>query len=243
MTDLFLTTIGHTRTSPVRHSFAHTSCSWLVQPGALDARGHAPDLPWWLRHSVTFRASDHLGDPGASWLDNVTAYARRHGVDLEGGTVLALTGGRLLGHVFNPLTLYWCSGAQGAPVCVIAEVHNTYGQQHAYLLVPDSRDVATVEKEFYVSPFNDVSGTYRMHLPRPTDRLDVTVTLHRPDQRPFVATWRGHRVSTARDRLQAALRLPLSTWLVSGRIRYQGIKLWRRLPVMPRPAHQPLEDL
>ena len=47
-----------------------------------------------------------------------------------------LTHARVLGYVFNPLTVFWCHDPAGAPVCVVAEVHNTYGERHRYLLRP-----------------------------------------------------------------------------------------------------------
>lgn len=243
MTSLFLTTIGHTRTSPVRHDFEHKSCIWLVDLADVDERGRSRTLPAGLRSAVRFRSRDHLGDPTRTWLDNVARFAADHGIDLRGGTVTALTNGRTLGHVFNPITLYWCHDAEGGLACVIAEVHNTYRQRHAYLLHPDTRDVADAEKAFYVSPFNDVSGRYRMSVPQPTDRIDVTVVLHREGERPFVATWRGHRVSGAAEAARAAIRAPMAGWLVSARIRWQGIKLWRKLPILPRPAHQSQEHV
>lgn len=239
---LFLTTIRHTRTSPVRHRFEHRSCSWLVDLRDVDRRGRCRTLPALLRPMVTFRPSDHLGRPDRSWFDNVTDFAATHGeVDLSDGRIRALTNGRSLGHVFNPITLYWCHDATGELACVIAEVHNTYGQRHAYLMHPDERALAGVDKEFYVSPFNDVSGSYRMSLPEPTDRFDVTIVLHRPDEKPFVAGWRGRRAAGAADLARACCRLPTAAWMVSGRIRWQGIKLWRKLPVLPRPEHRPQE--
>lgn len=238
MTHLFLTTVAHTRTSPVRHRFEHRSCSWLIDLADVDERGRSRRLPVGLRTLVRFRSRDHLGDPRRGWFDNVARFAATHGVPLNAGSVVALTNGRTLGHVFNPITLYWCHDAEGRLACVIAEVHNTYKQRHAYLLQPDARGVADAEKAFYVSPFNDVTGRYRMSVPQPTDRLDVTVVLHRVGERPFVATWRGARVRGGLDLARAIVRLPLASRLVSARIRWHGIKLWRRLPIQPRPAHR-----
>ena len=74
---------------------------------------------------------------------------------------------RVLGYVFNPLTVYWCHRPDGTLACVVAEVHNTYRQRHAYLLPADDRGRAEVPKQFYVSPFYPVDGRYRMSLPEP----------------------------------------------------------------------------
>ena len=210
MTALFLTTIAHTRTSPVRHSFEHRSCSWLIELADGDDRGRSRTLPLGVRSMVCFRSRDHLGDPGRLWFDNVAGFAAAHGVELHGGAITALTNGRTLGHVFNPITVYWCRDAEGLLACVIAEVHNTYGQRHAYLLHPDARGRADAEKAFYVSPFNEVSGRYRMSVPQPTDHLDITVVLHRAGQRPFVATWRGRRIAGRADLVRACVRAPLA---------------------------------
>jgi len=118
---------------------------------------------------------------------------------------------------------------------VIAEVHNTYGERHAYLVRTDEHGVATATKAFYVSPFNDVSGSYTMTLPEPGETLDLTVTLHREGQAPFVAAVRGRRIPvTAAARRRAAL----TARLVPLRIRLHGLRLWARcLPVRHRPTH------
>jgi DUF1365 family protein len=144
--------------------------------------------------------------------------------------------------VFNPLTVYWCHRPDGALACVVAEVHNTYRQRHAYLL-PGVR--AEVPKQFYVSPFYPVDGRYRMSLPEPDATLALSVRLDRPDGHSFAASVRGRAVPvTARALLAAVVRYPWSTAAVSVRIRWQGVRLYLRgLPVIPRPAHQPQEGV
>ena len=53
-----------------------------------------------------------------------------------------LANARVLGHVFDPLSVFWCFDADGALVCIVAEVHNTYGERHVYLLRPDPSGTA-----------------------------------------------------------------------------------------------------
>jgi DUF1365 family protein len=121
---------------------------------------------------------------------------------------------------------------------VVAEVHNTYGGRHAYLLETDADGRARTDKEVYVSPFHEVDGSYEMRLPLPGDELRVDLTYGRPGAKPFVATVRGRRLpATRRNVVRAALRHPMATRVVALRIRIQGIRLWlRRLPVVPRPS-------
>ena len=134
-----------------------------------------PRLPRWLRPLAEFRAGDHLGDPDRSIRANVERWLAERGIDLAGGPVWMLANARVLGYVFNPLSLYWCHRIDGALACVVAEVHNTYGERHCYLLHPDDAGRASAAKEFYVSPFLTVDGHYEMSVPRPGERLAVTV--------------------------------------------------------------------
>ena len=75
---------------------------------------------------------------------------------------------RSFGHAFNPLSVFWCHDRTGALACVVAEVHNTYGERHCYLLRPDADGHAGAEKAFYVSPFFAVDGRYEMTFTDPT---------------------------------------------------------------------------
>ncbi len=231
--------ISHVRTAPLRNAFRYHGYQWLVDLDDL------PRLPRWLRPLASFRARDHLGDPRTSIRANVDGYLAGRGIDLDGGRILMLASARVLGYVFNPLTVYWCHRPDGSLECVLAEVHNTYHQRHCYLLHTDEAGRATVPKAFYVSPFYPVDGRYRMTLPEPGQRLALTIVLDRPDGQPFVASVRGTRTgATNRAVLQAAVRHPWATALVSARIRGQGLKLYGRgLRPAPRPEHRAQEGV
>ncbi|MGH3179922.1 MAG: DUF1365 domain-containing protein [Streptosporangiaceae bacterium] len=236
MSVLYEVTISHARSAPLRNVFRYRSYLWLVDLDRLPR----------VRLLAGFRARDHLGDPRASIRANLDRFLAARGVDLGGGRVTMLAHARVLGYVFNPLTVYWCHRPDGTLACVVAEVHNTYRQRHAYLL-PGGQ--AEVPKRFYVSPFYPVDGRYRMSLPEPDPqpggRLALSVRLDRPDGHSFAASVRGRAVpATRRELLHAAVCHPWSTAAVSARIRWQGVRLYRRgLPVIPRPAHQSQEGV
>ena len=101
-----------------------------------------------------------------------------------------LANARVLGYVFNPLTVYWCHRPDGELECVVAEVHNTYRERHCYLLRPDAAGRAETAKEFYVSPFLTVAGDYRMALPVP-DRAAAPVDHAAPARRHRAGGHRG----------------------------------------------------
>ncbi|MEU9194551.1 DUF1365 domain-containing protein [Streptomyces hundungensis] len=236
---LYECVVSHARTAPLRHAFQHRTYMWLIDVDDV------PVLPRVLRPLARFEARDHFGGADRSLRAGLEGFLAARGVRLDGGRVLMLAHARVLGYVFNPLTLYWCHGPQGELVAVVVEVHNTYGERHCYLLRPDARGLAVVPKEFYVSPFFPVDGTYRMRVPEPSERLDVSVQLHRGEERPFTATLRGaRRPATTGGVLAAALRHPWSTAAVSAGIRRHGLWLFlRRLPVRPRPSHRLQEGM
>lgn len=236
---LYECVVSHTRTAPVRHALRHRTYLWLID---LD---HPPRLPAALRPLARFDPRDHFGGTAPSLRAGLERFLTSRGVDLDGGRVLMLAHARVLGHVFNPLTLYWCHDRHGRQICVVAEVHNTYGERHCYLLRTDARGRAETAKEFYVSPFFPVDGAYRMRLPAPAGRLDLTVQLRRGESTPFTATVRGtRRPATARQLLATAWRHPWSTAAVSAAIRRHGIQLLLRgLPVQPRSRHRLQEGM
>jgi hypothetical protein len=230
--------VSHARSRPVRNAFTYRTGQWLVDAGDL------PDLG----PLASFRAADHLGDPRRPIAENVQRYLAGHGIDLAGGQIMMLACPRVLGCVFNPLTVYWCHRPDGSLACVIAEVHNTYQQRHCYLLETDERGRAEVPKEFYVSPFYPVDGSYRMSLPepdRPAGRLALTIVFRPPGGPPFSASIRGRgRPATLASVARISALYPVPGAAVAARIRWQGIKLYARgLRPHSRPPHAPQEGV
>jgi len=190
------------------------------------------DLP---DHGVLgrFEARDHLGDPEATIRDNVVAFLAARGVEIGTGTVLMAALPRALGYCFNPISVFWCRDESGAPAATVVEVHNTYGDRHAYLVHPDDQGRARTDKAMYVSPFHGTDGHYDLVVPEPDERLQVTVELTSDDGARFSASLVGTQTHVSpRRTASAALRGSLL-------IHTHGVWLWlRRLPVRPRPTHR-----
>jgi uncharacterized protein len=233
---LYRTEIGHTRRRPWQHGFRYRHPMWLVDLASMPQGAL-------LGRLLRFDARDHLGEPAHTIRDNVVDWVGGHGIDVSGDRIVMLANPRMLGYVFNPITVYWCL-AGGRPAgdeavrCVVAEVHNTYGGRHCYLLTPDAAGRASVDKALYVSPFNPVDGSYDMRFTLPTDVVHVGIVLRREGQVAFSATLNGQRAPvTTATTLRTIARYPLGALRVTALIRYQGIKLFLRgLPVARRPT-------
>jgi uncharacterized protein len=221
-TGMFDTRIRHVRRRPFARSFDNRAHTWLVD---LD------DLP---DHGLLgrFEGRDHLGSPDRSIRANVDAFLADQRIDLAGGRVLMAANARAFGYCFNPISVFWCFDRDRSLAGVIVEVHNTYGDRHAYLVHPDERGRARVDKELYVSPFHGTDGWYDISVPVPVDDLLVAVGLHSEDGATFSVTQTGRRTTTK------VLRAAPQAIRGAVQIRRQGIWLWvRRLPIQPRPDH------
>jgi DUF1365 family protein len=229
---------GRPGTEAAPYVFRYGMYMWLVD---LD---RPPRLPALLAPLGRIRSRDHIGDPAQSIRDNVETFLAAEGVVPPGGRMLMLTNARALGHVFNPLTVYWCYDPDGALRYIVAEVHNTYGDRHCYLLHPGDRGRAEADKAFYVSPFLSVDGRYRMTFSEPGDRLSIQMELVQDGRRVFQASLTGRRSPlTARGLLRLAARYPFMTARVTALIHYNGVKLWlRRVPRVRRPVRAPQHE-
>ncbi|MBZ5736001.1 DUF1365 family protein [Nocardioides sp. TRM66260-LWL] len=228
VTGVYATTIRHTRRRPWTRSFEHTSHTWVVDLDDL------PDhRPLGLVRG-TFEARDHLGSPDRTIRANVEAFLAAHDITAD-GLILMCAQPRAFGYCFNPISVFWCHDAAGRRVATVVEVHNTYGDRHAYLVQPDEQGRASTPKAMYVSPFHGTDGSYDLVAPTPADdALTVAVTLTTDDGARFSASMHGRRVTHAPPVRRAALAALRGSLL----IRAHGIWLWlRRLPVQSRPSH------
>jgi hypothetical protein len=214
---LYEVDVTHDRRSPLRHRFSYRASYWLVDFDQL------PQPRGFRGLFVRVSSTDHL---------DVRRLLAEKGI--EPSRVVMLSGARTFGYVFNPITVFWCYDEADVQCAVVIEVHNTYGDRHAYVLEPNAEGEADVAKAMYVSPFNSVDGTYWIRVDAPGSSVGVTVTLERRGEEPFVATLRGQRrPMTPRAVLWSAVRHSAARTRML--IQWQGLRLWHRgLKVQPR---------
>jgi DUF1365 family protein len=238
---LYVGRLRHERWTPVSNGFTYPVYSFLLDLGEIDDLVGRGLLRHKRRGLIELRDTDHLG--GAAGLRaGVESFCSEHGVDVGGARIEVLTQLRLFGYVFNPVSFYWCRDASGALRCVVAEVHNTYGERHAYLLVPegppdaDGRVHMTADKAFHVSPFMDLTGRYRFEVDAdPGELMSVRIDEERDGRRFFQAVLAARRVELdGRSLARVLARRPLMTFQVSVLIRLQALRLAaKRVPFHP----------
>ncbi len=217
--------VMHRRLTPRHHRFKYRVFSVLLDLDELPGLGLRL-----FRHNrgglFSFHDQDHGdGRPLRVWLDDLLA---RQGIVADGARRV-LCYPRILGYVFNPLSVWFCHGADGALKAVIYEVHNTYEERHAYVL-PVGDDERLVRhgcaKAFYVSPFLSPDCRYQFRIRTPG--ADVAVAINEDEAgRPILnASFAGaRREMTDGALLKMFLRYPLMTVKVVVAIHYEAVRL------------------
>lgn len=193
---------------------------------------------------------DHGDGSGAALRPQVEAWLKRAGVALDGGAIRLLTMPRVLGYVFNPISLYYCHQADGRLAAVVYEVTSTFGVRHAYVIpVPKEDQVAGrirqgAAKALYVSPFMGMEMDYEFRGHVPGEGLDLTIDGVDAEGVLITAAMTGvrHPLKDA-SLLSATLALPLLTLKVMAAIHWEALKLWaKRVPLtrQPPPAWDPV---
>jgi DUF1365 family protein len=220
----------HVREKPFRRAFSHRIAMLEIDIDRLEeADGLSHLFSVGRGNAISFRVTDHgarsAAVPLRVWAEGRYAEA---GVDLEGGAIQLVTFPRVLGYGFAPISI-WCGhGPDGVLRGVIYEVHNTFGETHAYVSAFDGDEVRMrAEKEFHVSPFLDVSGAYRFTLRPGEEKMGLTIENIGSDGRHHVAALnvRASALTTAAV-LHWLVSLPISGLGVLIAINRQALGLW-----------------
>lgn len=231
--------VRHRRLRPAANAFQYPTYFLLLPMRAL-ARRAEPALRRNRFGLVSFHDRDH-GDGGPDALTWLDALLAREGIADAGGEVWLQTYPRVLGYVFKPVSFWYCERADGTLAAIVAEVNNTFGERHCYLLAGE--DLAWgrelhARKVFHVSPFCGVHGRYRFRFMRSTDRIVARVD-HDDADGPLLLTSVGGRLAplTTASARAAFFGMPLMTLGVIARIHWQALKLWvKRVPFLRKPA-------
>ncbi len=242
-------TVMHCRYEPFHHRFSYGVFSLCFD---LDRLSEAAAGTRWFSvnrfNLMGFSFRDHGprdGSPLRPWID---AIQQTSGLP-TGGRIRVHCFPRVLGYVFNPLTVFFCDAPDGPLQAILYEVRNTFGDKHVYFApVASNRVVGRAidqqcAKLFHVSPFLDVVGDYRFRVTEPGEKLSIVIKHGVEGREVLLATHVGLREPFS-DRLIITnlLRFPLMTLSVMAAIHWQALKLWwkgakfHKRPVPPASA-------
>jgi DUF1365 family protein len=241
---LYVGHVSHARLGATRHGFRSRIYQHLVDLDdlpTLDASSRI--FGWNRRRLVTFRDADHVAGPPRGVREHLIAVLAAHGVEAP-ARVRLLTHCRVLGYVFNPVSFYFCDDADGRRTAVVAEVNNTFGERHCYVLrsgTAPGGGALRAKKVFHVSPFMNLDGTYEFEIGEPGERLEIRIDLLRQGTRVFASRLSlERRPWTDRALARVLATHPVMPWQVTAHIHAQAFALWRkRLRYHPKPPYDP----
>lgn len=239
---LYTGTVMHRRFKPHAHRLNYRVFWCLLDLDEL------PHLPSRLRffslkgfNLFGFRNADHGDGSDRPLRAQVEAHLATAGIDLGGGAIRLLCMPRLLGFVFNPISVYYCYDRGGALKALLYQVHNTFGQRHSYLIPVDSKPGEPLEqrclKAFYVSPFMDMDIAYRFRVQPPDKRVALVIESSDAQGPVLFASLAGERHAlTDAALLRAFLSFPFMTLKVVAGIHWEALNLWiKGMRLRPRP--------
>lgn len=248
--------VHHARTRPSAHRFTYRTF-YVMLPMWLEEPRRTPHTAttWHPNQAgaLSFFDQDHglgqtLAQGGAMpWLRDLL---HGHGIPDADGDVWLQTYPRMWGYAFKPVSFWYCHRAQangGGLRAVVAEVNNTFGERHCYVLdAPEWGATATADKAFHVSPFCEVKGSYRFCFTQTVQngRLVLGARVDHHDDAGLLIHTRLTGTLQPLDRAtarRALWRYPLMTLGVVWRIHRQAFSLWRkRVPFFTKPSPPPV---
>lgn len=241
---LYALRVMHRRRVAPLYRFVYQIFSVLFDIDQLDALHQRHRL---FSHNCFNVFSFHDADHGRGEADGLRRWADEicatQGIALDGGRIRLLAQPRMFGWAFNPVSFWYCEHADGTLRAVIAEVRNTFGEKHSYLLssaslaegaasaglpLPYDR-MLEKEKCFHVSPLFDLVGRYHFKFGEPGDSLAVQLNETREGV-PLIDTAMAGQARPFSDAeiLRQVVRMPVQALKVLAGIHWQALKIWLR---------------
>lgn len=247
---LYACEVGHARSRPAPHRFRYALTAFALDLDEL------PELDRTLRlfacnrrGAASFHDRDHLDGAGGSTKAKLERFLAARGIATDGGRIVTVTQCRLLGYVFNPVSFHWCHDPAGTLVAIVAEVNNTFGERHLYVLgeherVPGEGRRFRVRKAMHVSPFLEMDGAYEFRFGELGERLAVAIDEREQGETKLETTMTGlRRPLDDRALLRLAVLFPFQTLKITAGIHWEALRLWRKhVPILAKPRPTPEQE-
>lgn len=240
--------VMHHRLKPISNRFVYTIFMFYLDLDEVDNAAASSRLMSRNRFNVfNFRDDDHAKLSGSNVKENIVTFLRSKGIRDKIGKIFLLTHLRTFGHVFNPVSFYFCFDEMGEPLCAVPEVGNTFNEQKLFKLGRETFERGSfrskAEKYFYVSPFIDLDTTFDFDLRIPGQSLHIRIDDYKDGERFFLSSLTGERKPlTDLNLLKYILRIPFVTLKVLGLIHLQAALLYaKKLPYHKKSEYPELQ--
>jgi DUF1365 family protein len=224
-------TVIHKRFKPKTHFFKYSVFSLLIDLSELDYLNNKIKFFSCNKFNlVSFYEKDHGNRDGSSLVSWVKKNLEDNNINTEKVKIKLLCYPRILGYVFNPLSVFYIYNENEKLVSILYEVKNTFGEQHTYIFKVDSDQNLyhhNCSKKFHVSPFIEMNCKYFFRLLKPGEKISVIIDQYQTDEKILYASQDGQRVDfNTKELIKSYLKHPLMTFKIISAIHFEAFKLW-----------------
>ena len=221
----------HKRFKPKVHYFRYNVFSLLIDLSELDTIDK--EISFFSLNKfnlISFYEKDHGDRDGSSLINWVNKNLEKNNIPIQDIKIKILCYPRILGFVFNPLSVFYVYNSQNKLISILYEVKNTFGEQHTYIF-KITKDENLVQnkcaKKFHVSPFIEMDCNYFFRLLKPGDKISVIIDQYDKEDKILFASQDGIRTEfNSKELIKSYLKHPLMTFKIIIAIHYEAFKLW-----------------
>ena len=221
----------HKRFKPKEHFFKYKVFSLFIDLSELNELDNK--LKFFSLNKfnlISFYEKDHGERDGSSLLNWVKLNLSNNNISTENIKIKLLCYPRILGYVFNPLSIFFVYNNQEQLVSILYEVKNTFGEQHTYVFRVDNNNNLiqnNCSKKFHVSPFIEMDCQYFFKILKPGNKLSVIIDQYDKDGKILFASQDGDRNElNSAQLIKSYLKHPLMTLKIISAIHFEAFKLW-----------------
>ena len=221
----------HKRFKPKVHYFRYNVFSLLIDLSELETIDK--EISFFSLNKfnlISFYEKDHGERDGSSLINWVKKNLEKNNIPTQDIKIKILCYPRILGFVFNPLSVFYVYNLQNKLITILYEVKNTFGEQHTYIF-KITKDENLVQnkcaKKFHVSPFIEMDCNYFFRLLKPGDKISVIIDQYDKEDKILFASQDGIRTDfNSKELIKSYLKHPLMTFKIIIAIHYEAFKLW-----------------
>ena len=226
-------TVIHKRFKPKEHYFKYKVFSLLINLSELEELDKKISFFSLNRFNIiSFYERDHGARDGSSLADWVKQNLKANNIITENIKIKLLCYPRILGYVFNPLSVFFVYDKDERLISILYEVKNTFGEQHTYVFRVENENKLiqnNCSKKFHVSPFIEMNCKYFFRILNPDEKLSVIIDQYDHEGKILFASQDGKKTELNSSKLlKSYLKHPLMTIKIISAIHFEAFKLWMK---------------
>ena len=223
----------HKRFKPKEHFFKYKVFSLFIDLSELEELNKNLKFFSFNKFNlISFHEKDHGERDGSSLLNWVKLNLRNNNISTENIKIKLLCYPRILGYVFNPLSIFFIYDKDENLISILYEVKNTFGEQHTYVFKVESENKLiqnNCSKKFHVSPFIEMNCNYFFRLLKPGNKISVIIDQYDNEDKILYASQDGIRSDfNTKYLIKSYLKHPIMTFKIILAIHYEAFRLWAK---------------